>query len=142
MAGQFGVYAERLLILVDSSVWIDYFNGTLTPQTERLDSLLGSELLATGDLILTEVLQGFAADRDFRIAARLLTSMIVIDLGGRDIAMEAARNFRTLRKLGVTVRKTIDSIIATRCIESGHDLLHSDRDFDPFVKHLGLRVVV
>ena len=99
------------MILVDSSVWIDYFRGTATPESERLDGLLGSENLAIGDLILTEVLQGFGA----------------------------AKNFRTLRSLGVTVRKTIDTIIATRCIVSNFALLFSDRDFDPFVEHLGLR---
>lgn len=130
------------MILVDSSVWIDYFKGTITPQTEKLDSLLDSEPLAIGDLILTEVLQGFADERDFRIVRRLLSSLTVVDLCGREIAVQAAKNFRVLRKAGVTVRKTIDSIIATRCIESGYDLLHGDKDFDPFVKYLGLRAVV
>jgi len=127
------------MILVDSSVWIDYFNGTGTSEAEKLDLLLGVEPLAIGDLILTEVLQGFDKDRDFNSARNLLSSMTIVELGGRDIAVQAARNFRALRKLGVTVRKTIDTVIATRCIESGYDLLHSDRDFDPFVRHLGLR---
>ncbi|MDZ4689174.1 MAG: PIN domain nuclease [Planctomycetaceae bacterium] len=127
------------MILVDSSVWIDYFRGTVTPQTDKLDALLGIEPLATGDLMLTEVLQGFGSDRDFNEAKKLLTRLVVIDLGGRDVAIQAARNFRTLRALGVTVRKTIDTVIATRCIQSGHTLLYSDRDFDPFVVHLGLR---
>ena len=130
------------MILVDSSVWIDYFNGTLTAQTEKLDSLLGSELLAIGDLILTEVLQGFADERDFNQARRMLTSLTVVELGGQKIAIQAAKNFRALRGRGITVRKTIDTVIATRCIESGYALLHNDKDFDPFVKHLGLRVVV
>jgi predicted nucleic acid-binding protein len=129
------------LILVDSSVWIDYFNGSITPQTEKLDSLLDREPLAIGDLILTEVLQGFSRERDFNEARKLLTSLEIVDLGGADIAIQAAKNFRTLRSYGVTVRKTIDSVIATRCIESGYDLLHNDRDFDPFVKYLGLRAV-
>jgi predicted nucleic acid-binding protein len=129
------------LILVDSSVWIDYFNGTSTSEAEKLDLLLGVEPLAIGDLILTEVLQGFDKDRDFNNARNLLTSLTIVELGGRDIAVQAARNFRALRKLGVTVRKTIDTVIATRCIASGYDLLHSDRDFDPFVEHLGLRAV-
>ncbi len=127
------------MILVDSSVWIDYFRGTVTPQSDRLNSLLDNELLATGDLILAEVLQGFGADRDFRQAKRLLTSLIVVDLGGQDIAIRAAENFRTLRALGITVRKTIDTLIATRCIESGFIPLHSDRAFEPFERHLGLR---
>jgi predicted nucleic acid-binding protein len=129
------------LILVDSSVWIDYFNGCVTPQTDQLDTLLGRERLAIGDLILAEVLQGFNNDRDFAKAQRLLAALPVIQIGGLEIAISAARNFRALRKLGVTVRKTIDALIATRCIESGHELLHSDRDFEPFVQHLGLRSV-
>ena len=127
------------MILVDSSVWIDYFRGTATPQVEKLDSLLGSEPIATGDLMLTEVLQGFASDRDFNQARKLMTSLVIVDLAGQRIAIQAARNFRVLRSLGVTVRKTIDTVIATRCIESGLPLLYSDRDFDPFVEHLGLR---
>jgi len=130
------------VILVDSSVWIDYFRGAITPQTEKLDGLLESEPLAIGDLILAEVLQGFTAERDFNEAVKMLTSLMVVELGGQDIAIQAAKNFRALRSRGVTVRKTIDTIIATRCIESGYDLLHSDKDFDPFAKHLGLRVVV
>jgi predicted nucleic acid-binding protein len=122
-------------------VWIDYFRGAITRQTEKLDSLLGNEPLAIGDLILTEVLQGFSDEGDFNEAMKLLIALTVVELGGRDIAIQAARNFRVLRARGVTVRKTIDSVIATRCIESGYDLLHSDRDFDPFVKYLGLRAV-
>ena len=127
------------MILVDSSVWIDYFRGTATPQAEKLESLLGTEPIATGDLILTEVLQGFVSDRDFNQAKKLLTSLVLVDLAGQDIAVQAAKNFRALRALGVSVRKTIDTVIATRCIESGLPLLYSDRDFDPFVEHLGLR---
>lgn len=127
------------MILVDSSVWIDYFRGTATPQTDLLDALLGHEPIATGDLILTEVLQGFANDRDFNQAIKLMTSLVIVDLGGQTMAVQAARNFRALRALGITVRKTIDTVIATRCIESGLPLLYSDRDFDPFVAHLGLR---
>jgi predicted nucleic acid-binding protein len=129
------------LILVDSSVWIDYFKGTVTPQTEKLDQLLGSETLFTGDLILTEVLQGFTHDRDFDTAAQMMTSLMIVELGGRELAIQAARNFRALRNRGVTIRKTIDTVIATRCIEDGYRLLHNDRDFDPFARHLGLRVV-
>ena len=127
------------MILVDSSVWIDYFRGTATPQTDKLDSLLGTEPLATGDLILAEVLQGFVRDRDFNQARKLLTSLVVMDLAGQDIAIQAARNFRALRERGITVCKTIDTVIATRCIASGLTLLYSDRDFDPFVEQLGLR---
>ncbi|TBR10379.1 MAG: PIN domain nuclease [Rugosibacter sp.] len=127
------------MILVDSSVWIDYFRGTTTPQAEKLDSLLGNEPIATGDLILTEVLQGFISDRDFNQARKLMTSLVIVDLVGQALAIQAAKNFRVLRSLGITMRKTIDTVIATRCIESGLPLLYSDRDFDPFVKHLGLR---
>jgi predicted nucleic acid-binding protein len=127
------------MIVVDSSVWIDYFRGSLTPQTECLDTLLSSELLAVGDVILTEVLQGFSSERDYNQARKLMTSLDVIDIGGQDIALAAARNFRTLRALGVTVRKTIDTLIATCCIENDFALLYSDRDFEPFARHLGLR---
>ena len=127
------------MILVDSSVWIDYFNGRISPQTERLDGLLGRELLAIGDLILTEVLQGFNDDREFAAAQKLLGSLTVIQIGGIDIAIAAARNYRALQKRGITVRKTIDTVIATRCIESRYELLHSGRDFEPFAKYLGLK---
>ncbi len=127
------------MILVDSSVWIDYFRGVATPQTDRLDALLGAEPLATGDLILVEVLQGFADDKQFKQARKLLAALTLIDLGGHEIAVQAADNYRALRALGVTVRKTIDTVIATRCIHSGLTLLHSDRDFEPYVVHLGLR---
>ena len=127
------------MILVDSSVWIDYFRGTATPQAEKLDLLLGNEPIATGDLILTEVLQGFVSDRDFNQAKKLMASLVIVDLAGQTMAIQAAKNFRVLRALGITVRKAIDTVIATRCIESGLPLLFSDRDFDPFVEHLGLR---
>lgn len=127
------------MIVVDSSVWIDYFRGMTTPQTERLDSLLSTEPIAIGDLILTEVLQGFSSEKDFNRARRLMASLDVITIGGQEIALQAARNYRVLRAQGVTIRKTIDTLIATRCIEDDLPLLYSDRDFDPFVAHLGLR---
>lgn len=127
------------MILVDSSVWIDYFRGIATPQTDRLDSMLGVEPVLAGDLILAEVLQGFVTDRDFHQATKLLTALDVVELCGRDIAIRAARNYRALRARGITIRKTIDTLIATRCIDSRWQLLYSDRDFDPFVEHLGLR---
>lgn len=126
------------MILVDSSVWIDYFRGASTPQSDRLDQLLGVEPLAIGDLILTEVLQGFTRQREFDQALALLGSLTSVEIGGQDVAVQAARNFRALRALGVTARKTIDTLIATRCIVSGYPLLFSDRDFEPFVEHLGL----
>jgi predicted nucleic acid-binding protein len=130
------------LILVDSSVWIDYFNGKITPQTDKLDELLDSEPIAIGDLILTEVLQGFRYDKDFERARDVLTSLEVVDIAGAETAIQAAKHFRSLLKAGITVRKTIDSLIATRCIESGYRLLHSDRDFNGFEAHLGLRSVI
>jgi predicted nucleic acid-binding protein len=130
------------MTLVDSSVWIDYFGGAASPATDRLDALLGVEPLLTGDLILAEVLQGFAAEREFMQAKALLESFEVVPLGGRDVCLEAAQNFRTLRRKGITIRKTIDTIIATCCIRNGYVLLHDDRDFDAFVEHSGLRVAV
>ena len=95
------------MILVDSSVWIDYFRGTATPQVNKLDTLLDREPVAIGDLILTEVLQGFTADRDFERALLVLTPLVLIQIGGRDVALQAARNFRTLRIRGVTIRKRL-----------------------------------
>lgn len=127
------------MILVDSSVWIDYFRGIQSPQTDRLYALLGNEPIATGDLVLAEVLQGFGSPQDFNQGKKLLTSLPIIELVGADIAIQAANNFRTLRTLGITVRKTIDTLIATSCIEKGLALLYSDKDFDPFVEHLGLQ---
>lgn len=126
------------MILVDSSVWIDYFRGVTTPQSDRLDALVGAEPLGIGDLMVAEVLQGFGSDRDFDQALQLLRAFTIVAIGGEDVAIQAARNFRTLRAMGVTVRKTIDTLIATRCILDGHALLYSDRDFQPFVQHLGL----
>jgi predicted nucleic acid-binding protein len=130
------------VILVDTSVWVDYFRGNATPQCERLYSLLGAEPLAIGDLILTEVLQGFDSEEEFEQARAILTPFTLIELGGRATAVRAAQNFRKLRALGITIRKTIDTIIATRCIDNDFVLLHADRDFDPFVEHLGLRSVL
>ena len=127
------------MIVVDSSVWIDYFTGRNTPQSDKLHSLLGQELVAVGDLILSEVLQGFRTDKDFHKARELLLSLNVVNMLDTSIALKSAENFRTLRKKGVTVRKTIDSIIATWCIENRSPLLHSDKDFRPFHKHLKLK---
>jgi predicted nucleic acid-binding protein len=130
------------VILVDSSVWIDYFRGNQTSQTDRLYALLGNEPIATGDLVLAEVLQGFGSAQDFNQGKKLLTSLPIIELVGVDIAIQAAENFRTLRSLGITIRKTIDTLIATSCIEKGLVLLYSDKDFDPFVEHLGLQTAL
>jgi predicted nucleic acid-binding protein len=129
------------VILVDSSVWIDFFRNQPTLQAEWLDRNLGTEGLVVGDLILAEVLQGFKGDRGFNEAKRLLGHLAQVNIGGIDLAIEAARNYRRLRRLGVTVRSTVDVLIATRCITDGLRLLHSNRDFDAMSKHLGLRVV-
>ena len=126
------------MILVDSSVWIDYFNGVVTPQTDTLDALLGVEWIAVGDLILAEVLQGFRRDRDYRVARELLDSLTMLEMVDREIAVKSAENYRRLRKRGVTVRKTIDALIATYCIEHQLPLLHADKDFEPFHEYLGL----
>ena len=127
------------MIFVDSSVWIDYFNGIQSIETNKLDSLLGSEPVGLGDLVLIEVLQGFKHDRDYNTAKDLLTSLSVFELGGQEMAIKSANNFRFLRKKGITIRKTIDVIIATYCIENDFSLLHSDKDFEPFNVNLKLR---
>jgi len=129
------------MILVDSSVWIDYFNGAETSQTDWLDSSLGNIPIVIGDLILIEVLQGFQSDKDFKIARDLLLGIPFVQLGGQSLALESAMNYRYLRKKGITVRKTIDVIIGTFCIHNKLMLLHSDRDFDPMVKFLGLQII-
>lgn len=126
------------MILVDSSVWIDYFNGQNTPQVNLLDQLLSTQPLAIGDIILTEVLQGFRQDADYETAKQLLISLTIFNLINTNLAIKSADNFRLLRKKGITVRKTIDIIIATFCIEENHTLLFSDKDFIPCVHHLGL----
>lgn len=127
------------MILVDSSVWVDYFNGRATDETDYLDALLGREPVAIGDLILAEVLQGFRSDADYAAAKDLMASLTVHELLGSDMALKVAENYRALRKKGITVRKTADTIIATFCIEHGIPLLYADRDFNPFVRHLGLK---
>ena len=126
------------MILVDSSVWIDFFRGNDTPEAETLDRILGAHPVGLGDLILTEVLQGFRRDRDYRTARSLMEEFPVFRLLGRSMAIESAENFRKLRKKGITIRKTADVIIASYCIEHQVPLLFSDRDFEPFVSHLGL----
>ncbi|WP_116139053.1 PIN domain nuclease [Trinickia diaoshuihuensis] len=127
------------MILVDSSVWIDYLKDVRSAETTKLDVLLGAEEIISGDLIVAEVLQGVRSEREFNLVKQTMTgTMRVLTLAGEDIAVQAARNYRYLRAQGVTIRKTIDSIIATYCIENHVPLLFSDRDFNPFVEHLGL----
>lgn len=129
------------MVLVDTSVWIDYFNGKASAETDRLDALLGSGDILTGDLILAELLQGFTLEADYRRARALMDSLPCADLVGRDVAVLAAQHYRQLRRQGVTVRKTIDVLIATFCIVNEHALLHTDRDFAAFERHLGLLVL-
>ena len=127
------------MILVDSSVWIDFFNGTENAETDKLNEVLGLEEVVIGDLILAEVLQGFRSDKDFKVAKDVLTSLTVHDLIGKELAIKSANNFRKLRKKGITIRKTADVIIATYCIENKIPLLFTDKDFVPFVDNLRLK---
>ena len=129
------------MIVVDSSVWIDYFNGRPSAETDRLDAALSTELIAVGDLMLAEVLQGFRSDRHHREARDLLLSLDLVNMLNTPIALQSAENYRELRRKGATVRKTTDCIIATWCIENQLPLLHCDRDFQPFHDYLGLKVV-
>jgi predicted nucleic acid-binding protein len=127
------------VILVDSSVWIDFFNGQETREADLLALLLRRRILLTGDLILAEVLQGFRHKRDMETARRALLSLPYADIVGQEVALASVENYRSLRCEGITARKTIDVIIATFCIRNGHVLLHADRDFEPMAEHLGLR---
>ncbi len=127
------------MVLVDSSVWIDFFNGTENTETDKLNEILGLEEVVIGDLILAEVLQGFRSDTDYKAAKNVLTSLTVYDLLGKELAIKSANNFRKLRKKGITIRKTADVIIATYCIENKIPLLFTDKDFLPFVDNLRLK---
>jgi predicted nucleic acid-binding protein len=127
------------VILVDSSVWVDYFRSADTPQVVLLDSLFGRTRIAVGDLVVAEVLQGVRDEKEFKLVKRVFDTFTRLDLCGYDLAVKASENYRVLREKGITVRKTIDTLIATRCIEDSLTLLHSDRDFVPFAKYLGLR---
>ncbi len=129
------------MIVVDSSVWIDYFNGKVTPKTDWLDAALGNQSIFTGDLILTELLQGFQSDKDFKKAKSLLLNFPVVGMLGQEVALQSASNYRYLRKKGVAIRKMIDITIGTFCIHNAFSLLHDDLDFTPLQKHLHLRVV-
>ena len=127
------------MILVDSSVWIEYFNGKKNSHTDYLDEILGSEIVGIGDLMLTEVLQGFRSDKVYETAKSLLVDLPIFEMIGQEREIKAAEHYRFLRKKGITVRKTIDNLIATFCIDQQLPLLFVDKDFAPFVKHLGLR---
>jgi predicted nucleic acid-binding protein len=129
------------MILVDSSVWIDYFNGRKTWQTDLLENLFSNVPIIIGDLILTEILQGFRSDNDYKTAKSFLSGLPFRQMGGYQVAVQSAQNYRTLRKKGVTVRKTIDVIIGTYCILEDLPLLHDDRDFEPMVSNLALKIL-
>lgn len=126
-------------ILVDSSVWIDFFNGQKNAHTDKLSSLLSTELISIGDIILLEILQGIKNERDFKITKSYLQDLQCHQLSNPSLALKAANHFRYLRSMGVTIRKTIDVVIATFCIENDFMLLHNDKDFKPFVTHLKLK---
>jgi predicted nucleic acid-binding protein len=126
------------MIVVDTAVWIDFFNGVASQAALKLQGLLGTRLILVGDLILCEVLQGFRDESQAAAAHSALAAFDFEPMVGRDIALMAAANYRTLRRRGITIRKTIDVLIGTFCIARGHQLLHSDRDFEQMSRHLGL----
>lgn len=129
------------MVIVDTTVWIDYFQGVENPETDWLDIQLDRQRLGLVDLILCEVLQGVRSDTAAKEVERSLLKLEVFETGGVTLAREAARNYRALRGRGHTVRKTIDCLIATFCLRGQHSLLHRDRDFDPFEKFLWLSVI-
>jgi predicted nucleic acid-binding protein len=129
------------MILVDSSVWIDYFNGADLPHTRKVNEILGFQEIVVTDLVMAEVLQGFRIKKDFEDTLEVLDAFRFEPTGGRDVAVQAARNFVYLRSIGFTIRKTVDTLIATNCILNGFQLLHNDRDFVPFETHLGLQTL-
>jgi predicted nucleic acid-binding protein len=129
------------MTVVDTSVWVDYLLDIENQHTLWLDRELMSGTLALTDMILCEILQGLRIEKSAAAIARQLAEFPILNTGGQEIAIASARNYRSLRSRGATVRKTIDCIIATHCIRHGNALLHRDRDFDPFEKHLGLHVI-
>lgn len=130
------------MILVDTSVWIDYFNGQDNPLTDKLDALLTDGLVVMGDLIYLEILQGFKSDKHYQQAKQSLSMLEHYELFGHGMAVKCADNFRALRKQGITIRRTTDLIIATFCIDNKIPLLYADRDFEPFAKNLALQKVI
>ena len=129
------------MTFVDSSVWIDWIRGTATSQTRVLDELMTTQRVLVGDLVLAEVLQGFANPGEYNRTRSWMTQLDLVEVAGVEIALASAANHRRLRALGVTPRRTIDTLIATRCLHEGWPLLASDRDFQPFAEHLGLDLV-
>jgi predicted nucleic acid-binding protein len=129
------------VVIVDTTVWIDYLRGAQNREAEWLDSEVSRRRLGLTDIILCEVLQGIPDDRSFHRVQRDLLRFEIFATGGTELAMAAAQNFRALRQRGHTVRKTVDCLIATFCMLEGHSLLHRDRDFEPFEQLLGLSVL-
>lgn len=129
------------MVLVDTSVWIDYFAGSVNPYTLWLDERLGVQSLGLADLVYCEVLQGVRHNAQLPQVRHYLDALTIFESGGRHLALRAAENYRSLRKRGITIRATIDCLIASFCLAEGHELLHRDRDFDAFEAHLGLRVI-
>ncbi len=130
-----------MILLADSSVWIDFFNGRISPETDYLNLAFGREDIVVGDLILAEVLQGFRLESDFTQARDALLRFPILPMIGQEIAVQSAINYRTLRQNGVTVRKTIDCLIATFCLVNNVPLLHTDRDFDQIARVLPLQII-
>jgi len=128
------------MILVDSSVFIDYFNGINNWHTDELNALLGNELVITGDYILAEVLQGFRNDKDYKSAKEIMQSFPCFNICNEELAIKSADNFRYLRTKGITIRKTVDLIIGTFCIENDIELLNKDKDFEPMGQYLNLKI--
>ena len=129
------------MVIVDSTVWIDYLGATTNAHTSWLDRELGLQPLGLTDLSLCEILQGLRSDLAFTHTLNDLSKFHIFDTGGISLAVASAQNYRALRRRGYTIRKTIDCLIATFCIRAGHSLLHRDHDFDPFERHLGLIVI-
>jgi predicted nucleic acid-binding protein len=129
------------MVIVDTSVLIDYFADRRTPQTEWIERYCDSRPIGITSLILSEILQGIRSDRQFAETLGALEEFAVFDTGSPALAISSARNYRALRKLGVTIRSTIDCLTASFCIEESHELLHSDHDFDALERHLGLAVL-
>ena len=130
------------MILVDTSIWIDYFNGIENKETNILDISLIDGTVAIGDMIVMEILQGFRSDQDYNKAKKSLATLEQYEMFGQSMVIKCADNYRALRKKGITIRKTADVIIASFCIDNKIPLLFSDRDFMPFVKHLNLLSVL
>jgi predicted nucleic acid-binding protein len=129
------------MVIVDTTVWIDYLGGVASAETAWLDREMGLQSLGMTDLILCEVLQGVRRDTSFHQIKHQLLRYSIFNSGGADLAIASAANYRYLRARGITIRKLVDCVIATFCIENGHTLLHNDRDFEPFEQRLGLRVI-